>query len=170
MQFNSLFSNIERGRKLVEVVKFFNPYDDDSLSQHNYKAISRKRLVNAFFSGVIRNLKAVKRYERNVAISAPSGVDNISDHSSSNVARLVIDSLTHLLILIRERTLMQFVMDIAYLLKNFNAPAILTLTTSSLDQQSLVRNLGSVLDGVIETKIKEDANDVVIRSIRVQHI
>jgi hypothetical protein len=65
---------------------------------------------------------------------------------------------------------MQFVMDLAYLLKNFNATAILTLTTSSLDQQSLVSNLGSVLYGVIETKIKEDANGVVIRCIRVRHI
>jgi len=84
--------------------------------------------------------------------------------------RLVIDSLTHLLILVRERTLMQSVMDLAYLLRNFNATAILTLTTSSLDQQSLVSNLGSVLDGVIEIKIKEDANGVVIRSVRVSHI
>jgi hypothetical protein len=81
----------------------------------------------------------------------------------------VIDSLTHLLILVRERTLMQFVMDLAYLLKNFNATAILTLTTSSLDQ-SPVSNLGSVLDGIIETKIKEDADGVVIRSIRGLHI
>jgi hypothetical protein len=60
---------------------------------------------NAILSGVIRSFKDVKRNERNVAISAPSGVDNISD-DSSNVVRLVIDSLTHLLILVRERTLM----------------------------------------------------------------
>ena len=71
---------------------------------------------------------------------------------------------------VRERTLMQFVMDLAYLLKNFNTTAILTLTTSSLDHQSLVSNLGSVVDGVIETRIKEDTNGVVIRSIRVRHI
>lgn len=57
---------------------------------------------------MIRSLKDVKRNERKVAISAPSGVDNISD-GSSNVVRLVIDSLTHLLILVRERILMQFV-------------------------------------------------------------
>jgi hypothetical protein len=56
-------------------VKFFIPYDDDSLSQHDYKAISGKRLVNAFLSVVIRSLKDVKRNERKVALSAPSGVD-----------------------------------------------------------------------------------------------
>ena len=59
---------------------------------------------------------------------------------------------------------------LAYLLKNFNSTAILTLTTSSLDHQSLVISLGSVVDGLIETRIKEDTNGVVIRSIRVRHI
>jgi hypothetical protein len=63
MQFNSLFSNIESGRKLVELVRFFNPYDDNSLSQPDYKAISAKRLVNAILLGVIRSLKDVKRNE-----------------------------------------------------------------------------------------------------------
>jgi hypothetical protein len=76
--------------------------------------MSGKRLVNAILSNVIRSLKYVKRNERNVVISAPSSVDNTSD-DSSNVGRLVIDSLTHLLILVRERTLTQFVMDLAHI-------------------------------------------------------
>jgi hypothetical protein len=63
MQFNSLFSNIESGRKLVELVRFFNLCDDDSLSQYDYNAISAKRLVNAILLGVIRSLKDVKRNE-----------------------------------------------------------------------------------------------------------
>jgi KaiC/GvpD/RAD55 family RecA-like ATPase/class 3 adenylate cyclase len=169
MQFKSLFSNLESGQELAELVEFFNPYDDDSLSHYNYKAISGKRLVNAILSSVTRCLKDMKRNERNVALSGQSSsVDGIND--SSRVVRLVIDSLTHLLMVVRERTLMQFVMDLAYLLKNFNATAILTLTTSSLDHQSLVSNLGSVVDGVIETRIKEDTNGVVIRSIRVRHL
>lgn len=62
-------------------MKFFNPYDVDSLSQHDYKAMSGKRLANAILSSVIRSLKDVKINERNVAISAPSGVDNTSDDS-----------------------------------------------------------------------------------------
>jgi hypothetical protein len=74
MQFNSIYSNIESGRKIVELVKFFNPYDGDLLLLYDYKAISGKRLVNAILSGVIRSLKDVKRNERNVAISAPSGI------------------------------------------------------------------------------------------------
>jgi class 3 adenylate cyclase len=54
-------------------------------------------------------------------------------------------------------------------LKNFNATAILTLTASSMDE-SLVSNLGSVLDGVIELRLKEDSSGLAIRSIRVRHI
>jgi hypothetical protein len=80
---------------------------------------------------VIRSLKDVKRNERNVTISAMSSVDNISD-DSSNVVRLVIDSLTHKLVLVKERTSVQFVMNLAYILKNFNTTAILTLTTHPL--------------------------------------
>ena len=76
MQFNSLFFNIESGLKFVELVKFFNPYEYGSLSQHDYKAMSRKRLVNVILSSMIHSLKDVKRNEINVAISASSGVDN----------------------------------------------------------------------------------------------
>src|SRR5215218_260842 len=36
--------------------------------------------------------------------------------------------------------------------------------------QSLVSNLGSVLDGVIEMRLKEDSYGLAIRSIRVRHI
>jgi hypothetical protein len=70
MQFNSIFSNIESGRKLVKLVKFFNPYDDDSLSHYDYKAIFRKRLVIAILSSVTSSLKDMKKNERNVIISA----------------------------------------------------------------------------------------------------
>jgi hypothetical protein len=169
MQFDSLFSNLESGQELVELVEFFNPYDDDSLLRYNHKAISGKRLLNAILSSVTRSLKDMKRNERNVALSGQSiSGDSIND--SSKVVRLVIDSLTHLLMVVRERTLMQFVMDLSHLLKNFNATAILTLTTSSLEHQSLVSNLGSVVDGVVETRIKEDTDGVVVRSIRVRHI
>jgi archaellum biogenesis ATPase FlaH len=150
-------------------VKFFNPYDDESQSHYDYEAISGKRLVNVIIlSSVTRSLKDMKRNERNVTISAPIGINNTSD--SGNVVRLVIDSLTRLLMVSMERTLEQFVIDLAYLLKNFHAPAVLILTTSSLDHQSLVISLGSVVDGLIETRIKEDTNGVVIRSIRVRHI
>jgi class 3 adenylate cyclase len=61
-------------------------------------------------------------------------------------------------------------MDLTYLLKDFNATAILTLTTSSMNHESMVSNLGSVVDGVIETRLKEDSNGLAIRSIRVRHI
>ena len=170
MQFNALFSNID-GRKLVDPVEFINPCADDdddvSLSHHNYKVISGKRLVTTMLSGVIRSLETTVRNDRKAA--APSTQSSIDGNISSKAVRLVIDSLTHMLLLLRERTLMQFVMDLTRLLKNFNATAILTLTTSSMDQ-SLVSNLGSVLDGIIEMRLKEDSYGLAIRSIRVRHI
>ena len=169
MQFNALFSNIDGG-KFVNLVEFINPYEDPSLSNYNHKAISGKRLVTAILSSLIRSLKPTVRNSRKKVATTSTQSSSIDSNTSSKAVRLVIDSLTHLLILVRERTLIQFVMDLTYLLKNFNATAILTLTTSSMNDQSLVSNLGSVVDGVIETRLKEESNGLAIRSIRVRHI
>ena len=172
MQFNALFSNIDGGGKLVDRVEFINPYEDLSLSHYNHKAISGRRLVTTILSGLIRSLKPTVRNSRKKAAttSAQSSSSSIDSNISSKAVRLVIDSLTHMLILVRERTLIQFVMDLTYLLKDFNATAILTLTTSSMNHESMVSNLGSVVDGVIETRLREDSNGLAIRSIRVRHI
>ncbi|MGH9989581.1 MAG: RAD55 family ATPase, partial [Nitrososphaera sp.] len=174
MQFNALFSSIDGGGKLVDRVEFINPYEDLSLSHYNHKAISGRRLVTTILSGLIRSLKPTVRNNRKKAAAtsaqSSSSSSSIDSNIGSKAVRLVIDSLTHMLILVRERTLIQFVMDLAYLLKDFNATAILTLTTSSMNHESMVSNLGSVVDGVIETRLKEDSNGLAIRSIRVRHI
>ena len=77
--------------------------------------------------------------------------------------RLVIDSMTHTLLLIGEKPLIEFVMDLTHILKGSNVTAILTLTSSSVDQK-MVSNLSLIVDGIIEMKLKEDYNDMAIRS------
>jgi KaiC/GvpD/RAD55 family RecA-like ATPase/class 3 adenylate cyclase len=170
MQFDALFSNMD-GTKPVDSIKFINPRDDDDddapQSHHNYKAISGKKLVTAILSDIIRSLETTVENETKAAPSTHGSIDG--NVISKKAVRLVIDSLTHMLLLLRERTLMQFVMDLTDILRKFNATAILSLTTSSMDQ-SLVTNLGSVLDGVIEMRLKEDSYGLAIRSIRVRHI
>lgn len=166
MQFDALFSN-EEDNKLVDLVKFVNPFDKGvSLSHHNNKSISGRRLVSTMLSDVIHSLETTSNNDEKVGISTQSNVD---DYTGGKATRLVIDSLTHMLLLLRERTLMQFVMDVSRLLKNFKATAILTLTTSSNDQ-GLISNLGSILDGVIEMRLREDSHGLPIRSIRVRHL
>jgi KaiC/GvpD/RAD55 family RecA-like ATPase/class 3 adenylate cyclase len=167
MQFDALFSNMD-GTKPVDHIEFINPRDDHvPQSHHNYKVISGKKLVTAILSDIIRSLETTVENETKAAPSTSGSIDR--NIISKKAVRLVIDSLTHMLLLLRERTLMQFVMDLADILKKFNATAILSLTTSSMDQ-SLVTNLGSVLDGVIEMRLKEDSYGLAIRSIRVRHI
>ena len=169
MQFNALFSNMD-GRKPVDPIEFINPRDDDDdvpLSHHNYKVISGKKLVTAILSDIIRSLETTVGNDTKAAPSTRGSIDG--NIVGNKAVRLVIDSLTHMLLLLRERTLMQFVMDLTDVLKKFNATAILSLTTSSMDQ-SLVINLGSVVDGVIEMRLKEDSYGLAIRSIRVRHI
>jgi KaiC/GvpD/RAD55 family RecA-like ATPase len=173
MQFKSLFSNVESGQKLAELVRFFNPYEEYAHLRDNHKAVSGRKLLNTILSDVTGSLKSIKRTDRKAvsAFSAPGSVDLISNSSSGgNVVRLVIDSLTHLMMVVRERTLMQFVIDLTHILRNINTTAILTVTTSSLDGDSLLSNLGSVVDGVIETRLKEDSAGSENRTIRVRHI
>lgn len=89
--------------------------------------------------------------------------------SASKPVRLVIDSMTHTQLLLGERTLIEFVMDLRRTLRSLNVIAILTLTTSSADQR-MVSNLSSIVDGIIEMRLKEDSSDMTIRNIRVRHL
>jgi KaiC/GvpD/RAD55 family RecA-like ATPase len=163
MQFNALFSKIYDTSPL-ERMEFINPYDDDiSASYRNGKVLSGTKLERSMLSGLINRLENSARKKSKSVFSSQK-----KNHDGKPL-RLVIDSLTHMSILLGENKLMQFAMDLTRLLKNFNVTAILTLTASSLEQ-GLVSNLGSIMDGIIEMRLKENSNGSAIRSIRLQHI
>jgi KaiC/GvpD/RAD55 family RecA-like ATPase len=161
MQFNALFSNIYSS-SLLELMEFINPYNEIS-SYPNDKVLSGTKLVKSMLSGLIRSLENSAREERKSVFSSQK------KNYDSKPKRLVLDSLTHISLLVGENKLMQFAMDLTRLLKNFDITAILTLTISSIDQ-SLVSNLGSIMDGIIEMRLKENSYGSAIRSIRLRHI
>jgi KaiC/GvpD/RAD55 family RecA-like ATPase len=170
MQFNALFSNVEN-KSIFDRMEFINPCEDISLPHNNDTEISGKRLATAILSDL----------ERSLEMSRPTGEaeeayskQKRKDHgdtvgSTSKLVRLVIDSMTHTQLLLGERTSIEFVMDLTRILKSLNVIAILTLTASLVDHR-MVSNLSSMVDGIIEMRLKEDSNDVAIRSIRVRHL
>jgi archaellum biogenesis ATPase FlaH len=168
MQFNALFSDVENGN-ISDRMEFINPCDDISLPYNNERAISGKALANAILSSLERSLEIRSTSKTSTAASSNQKQDDDDFSRTSRLVRLVIDSMTHTLLLLGERTLIEFVMDLTRILKSSNVTAILTLTTSSADQ-SLVSNLSSLVDGIIEMRLREDSNDVAIRSIRVRHL
>jgi KaiC/GvpD/RAD55 family RecA-like ATPase len=159
-QFNLLFSNVETGN-ILDRMDFINPCDDISLPYNKERAISGKRLANAILSALERSLEFRGTSEKN------NNNNNVG--STSKPVRLVIDSMTHTFLLLGERMLIEFVMDLTRVLKGLNVTALLALTASSVDQRTL-SDLGSIVDGNIEMRLKEDSNDMTIRSIRVRHL
>lgn len=105
---------------------------------------------------------------------------NINSHdpayssSSSNdddrSIRLIVDSLTHLLVLFGENAVLKFVSDLSFLLKDFGAMAIFTLTTTPLSNAYLTNALSSIFDGIIEMKLEENSGGSLTRSIRLLSI
>jgi KaiC/GvpD/RAD55 family RecA-like ATPase len=166
MQFNALFSNIDN-RNLPELLEFINPSDDISSPYQTVRVSSKRKLATAMLSGLIRSLET--RSTTNDRKASSSSLNQKSNDDSSKPIRLVIDSLTHALLLLGERTLIDFLMNLTRVLKNFNVTAIFTLTASSADQ-SMISNLSSIVDGIIEMRLKEDAYGMAIRSVRVRHI
>jgi KaiC/GvpD/RAD55 family RecA-like ATPase len=170
MQFEALFSNVE-DKNILDRLKFINPCDDDISSPYdNKRSISGKELANAILSALKRSLEIWSTSETLMTSSNQERNNNNNTIGGTGKSiRLVVDSMTHTLFLLGERTLIEFVMDLTYILKGLNVTAILTLTTSSVDQR-MVSNLSSIVDGIIEMRLKEDSNDVTIRNIRVRHL
>jgi KaiC/GvpD/RAD55 family RecA-like ATPase len=168
MQFNALFSNVEN-KNILDYMEFINPCEDVSLSHNNETEISGKRLATTMLSAIERSLEIRPTGEMEGAASSKQKREDDVVGSTSKLVRLVIDSMTHTQLLLGERTLIEFVMDLTRMLKGLNVTAILALTTSSVDQR-MVSNLSSIVDGIIEMRLKEDANEMPIRSIRVRHL
>jgi KaiC/GvpD/RAD55 family RecA-like ATPase len=168
MQFDALFSNVEN-KNILDRLEFINPCDDMSLPINDERAVSGKGLANAILSALKRSLEIKSTSETQKASSDQKREHEDVVAGTDKPIRLVIDSMTHTLLLIGERTLIEFVMDLTRILKGLNATAILTLTTSSVDQR-MVSNLSSIVDGIIEMRLKEDSNDAAIRSMRVRHL
>ena len=168
-QFNLLFSNVEN-RNILDRMNFINPCDDISLPYNKERAISGKRLANAILSALERSLEIRGTSEKKKEpYSNQKNNNNNNVSSTSKPVRLVIDSMTHTFLLLGERMLIEFVMDLTRVLKGLNVTAILALTASSVDQR-ILSNMGSIVDGIIEMRLKEDSNDMTIRSIRVRHL
>jgi KaiC/GvpD/RAD55 family RecA-like ATPase len=168
MQFKALFSNVE-DKNILDRMEFINPCDDISLPYNEERAVSGKRLANAILLAVKRSLEIGSISEMHTASSNQKREEEDLVGGTNKPVRLVIDSMTHTLLLIGERMLIEFVMDLTHILKGLNVTAILTLTTSSADQR-MVSSLSSIVDGIIEMRLKEDSNDMAIRSIRVRHL
>jgi KaiC/GvpD/RAD55 family RecA-like ATPase len=168
MQFKALFSNVE-DKNILDRIEFINPCDDISLPYNEERAVSGKRLANAILLALKRSLEIGSISEMHTASSNQKREEEDVVGGTNKPVRLVIDSMTHTLLLIGERMLIEFVMDLTHILKGLNVTAILTLATSSADQ-TMVSNLSSIVDGIIEMRLKEDSNDMAIRSIRVRHL
>jgi KaiC/GvpD/RAD55 family RecA-like ATPase len=85
--------------------------------------------------------------------------------------RLIVDSLTHLLVLFGESAVLKFVSDLSFLLKEFGAMAIFTLTTTTpSSNEHLTNALSSIFDGIIEMKFEENSDGSLARSIRLLSI
>ncbi len=174
IQFNELFFSDVENNNILEGIEFINPYDTTLLPSDNDETISGKDLANAILLALGGTLGINAPNEMHTpAASQTRDRDSIDTSSSSSGGgrwvRLVVDSMTHTLLLLGERTLIEFVMDLKRVLKTMNVIVILTLTTSAADQ-GMVNTLSPIVDGVIEMRLKEDSNDVPFRSLRVRHL
>ena len=170
MQFDELFFSDLEDRSVVEGIEFINPSDVNSLPNDNGRAISGKELANSILLALEGSLGIGSANEMHTASSSQVREKNIVNTvSTDRSTRIVVDSMTHTLVLLGERTLIEFVMDLKRVLKSMKVIAILTLTTSAADQ-SMVNTLSPMVDGIIEMRLKEDSNDVSTRSVRVRHL
>lgn len=101
-------------------------------------------------------------------MSSPSSSSTFSSKSKS--IRVVLDSLTQLLVLFGEGAVLKFVAELSMLLKEFEATAIFTLTTSLASQNSLTNSVSSMLDGILEMRLEEGKDESLGRSIRMVSI
>lgn len=157
--FASLFSNIEK-LKLAENSKFINPLLDNAQSGKETSTVS--------FSLHSSN-KDVTSTNNKLSYTIDQ-IKNTMDqvkHSKTNNGSilLVIDSLTHLVLLFGESAVLRFVAELVFILKDAGVTAIFA-STSTATSEYFTSTLSSIVDGVIEMNIT-DSKMSLVRSIRL---
>ncbi|HJR48676.1 MAG TPA: hypothetical protein VJ799_11020, partial [Nitrososphaeraceae archaeon] len=179
-KFRTLFPTIEAAT-LDMASKFINPYmrrdtknnkgntDDDSdklkltLSELHEILVNQKR-ENEQNNNNLENDE--NKESSSLSYKAPSS----SPFGKSKSIRVVVDSLTQLLVLFGESAVLKFVGELSLLLKEFEATAIFTLTGSLIQPNSLTNAVSSMVDGILEMRLEEGKDASLARSIRMVSI
>jgi len=178
-QFRKQFSNIESA-SLAQSAKFINPYLTVKPNRNKDSSVLHPPYVfnNEFASETEArqntNLLSLTLTEIEATINRIRHVDKVSvsniikaDFSSSSSIRVIVDSLTQLMMLFGENVILKFVNDLSFILKDAEATAIVTLTIPS--HEHLNNALSSIFDGTMEMQV-EDRKGLLTRRIRLLSI
>jgi KaiC/GvpD/RAD55 family RecA-like ATPase len=136
-EFKELFSDINPD--VMKKVKFSNPFQISS---------SKKRI--AAISAAIRCIKK--------AVERTKGAQR-----KGKSTRIVVDSLTQIMLLCGEKPLLKFIIDMSRIMKDTAATAICTLATP---EQHLHGTLSTFARGILEIRL-EDSNGSLNRKMRM---
>lgn len=169
-QFGSL-SNISK-----ENLKFLNPYfmkPQDS-HEHSGSAASSAQYDSSLDPKLALTLQDLQNTLSNWGSNTDTDTNKVNQNieqqgtnttPSSPTIYFVVDSLTHLLTMFKEEDVLKFVNALSFSLREVEATAIITLTTSSTESTSpsdqvVSTRLSSMFDGIIEIKVEEKDGNV----------
>lgn len=143
--FNTQFSKNIPHQDLIQNSKFINPYLynrslTEKKSKQNNKLLPTLEEIDTTLTQI--NRLADDSQTKNTSLTGQRGV------------RVIVDSLTHLITLFGQDSVLEFINDLSFLLKDNEAMAIFTLT-SPLSDEYLNNALSSIFDGIIEMKVEE---------------
>jgi KaiC/GvpD/RAD55 family RecA-like ATPase/class 3 adenylate cyclase len=171
-KFRSLFPTLEAAI-LDKTSKFINPYmrlDTNNISKNsNNGTTDDLDKLKLTLSEIHETLVRQKRENDQDVGHHHHHLEN-DESSKSKSIRVVVDSLTQLVVLFGESAVLKFVGELSLLLKEFDATAIFTLTGSITSPNSFTNAASSMLDGILEMRLEEGKDGSVARSIRMVSI
>jgi KaiC/GvpD/RAD55 family RecA-like ATPase len=158
-QFRTQFSNNIPNQDLIQNSKFINPYLynrslTEKKNEQNNKLLPTLQAIDTTLTQINRLTDGT--HNKNTSSTGQRGI------------RVVVDSLTHLITLFGQDSVLEFINELSFLLKDTEAMAIFTLTWP-LSDEYLNNALSSIFDGIIEMKIEEHDGSLD-RSIRLLSI
>jgi archaellum biogenesis ATPase FlaH len=134
---------------LLDNSEFFNSFLEITIENTNHNSF----FINPYKIEVENSMKLARTLQEVAAVMKSEK----SESSGTKNIRLVVDSITHLLVLFNEKEVEDFVKNLYFLLKSNNAMAILVYTVPSLNDQ-ITNRLSCLSDGIIEMRIEEDSS------------
>jgi KaiC/GvpD/RAD55 family RecA-like ATPase/class 3 adenylate cyclase len=174
-KFRSLFPRLE-AVAINRNSKFINPYlriDRSNTAKNSNGTTEDLDKLKRTLAEIHEILIAQKGENEQDSSSSQGHLENKDPSASSSKSksiRVVVDSLTQLFVLFGESAVLKFFGELSFLLKEFEASAIFTLTGDLASPNPLTNAISSMVDGILEMKIEEGKDASFERSIRMVSI
>jgi archaellum biogenesis ATPase FlaH/class 3 adenylate cyclase len=156
-EYGNLFNNIADAK--IKNLKFLNPY---LVTTGNKESDTSTSIDEPKLSATLQEIRiSIEEWSSSVT-NTIEGTQHGSRSTINDLPKcaIILDSLTHMFTLFEEDKVLKFVNALSFLIKELESLALITMSGTQSNNESILNKLSSIFDIVLEIAIQEDPDKI----------